>query len=350
MGESTSAAPGPDATLRDLAEQAGILFGSGSAKASESTADGRPPNYFTDPRYGQTLAAQFNSLSPENELKWEMVQPEAGVFDFAGPDRLVTFADEHDMELKGHGLVSSGFNPDYLVAITDRAQFRAAVARHFETVMQRYTGKMDRWDVVTEAFSVYGGTGLTHNVFHDVLGPDYIAELFQIAHAADPGAKLFLNENLVEYYPAKRQELHDLVSRLVANGVPIDGVALQMHATLAAPERGVLTDIVDEHRALGLEVSIAELDVHTLDPISQAQIYGDIVTEALAAGLTDISVWGFTDKHLYTWLPGAKPTMFDEEFTPKPAYFAVRDALQAFVNGESTSSSGSPSSASDPRS
>lgn len=319
------------ATIRELAEQAGILFGSGSVKASESTVDDRPANYFSDPRYGQVLSEQFNSLSPENEFKWNMVQPEEGVFDFEGLDRLVAFAEEHGMAAKAHSGISRSFNPDYLVDKTDPAEFRQAMVDHFTTIMHRYTGRMDRWDVVTEAFPTFGGTGLEHNLFYDRLGPGYVAEAFRIAHAADPTAKLFINENMVEFDPVKRQELYDLVSGMVADGVPIDGVALQMHETLQGPVPGVLTSIVNEYQALGLEVTIAELDVHTYDPIQQAQIYGDVVAEGLAAGITDISVWGFTDKHLYTWLPGAKPTMFDEEFNPKPAYFAVRDALQSFV-------------------
>jgi endo-1,4-beta-xylanase len=73
-------------------------------------------------------------------------------------------------------------------------------------------------------------------------------------------------------------------------------------------------------------------DAHTLDPVTQAQIYGDVVTEALNAGITEISVRGFTDKHLWTWLPGAKPCIFDENYNPKPVYFAVRDALRNFVS------------------
>ncbi|KQZ86105.1 endo-1,4-beta-glycosidase [Microbacterium sp. Root166] len=330
---ASAAEPDTDtgATIRELAQEAGILFGSGSVKASNSTTDDRPANYFTDPRYGQTLAEQFNSLSPENEFKWNMVQPEEGNFDFEGLDRLVAFAEENGMEAKAHAGISRSFNPDYLVAKTDPAEFRQAIVDHFTTTMQRYTGRMDRWDVVTEPFPTFGGTGLEHNLFYDRLGPGYVAEAFRIAHEADPTVKLFINENMVEFDPVKRQELYDLVEGLVTDGVPIDGVGLQMHETLQGPIPGVLTSIVNDYTALGLEVSITELDVHTYDPAQQAEIYADVVAEALAAGITDISVWGFTDKHLWTWLPGAKPTMFDEEFNPKPAYFAVRDALQSFV-------------------
>ena len=227
------------------------------------------------------------------------------------------------MEVKGHGLISRCCNPTYLTDITDPDEFRAAMVTHFNTIMDRYHGKMDRWDVVSEPLNTFGGAGLEHDTFYNMLGEGYIAEAFRIAHEADPTAKLFLNENLVEVFPVKRQELYDLVSALVADGVPIDGVALQMHENSPASRPVCSPRSSNEYTALGLEVTVAELDVHTLDPIQQAQIYGDVVAEALAAGVTDISVWGFTDAHLYTWLPGAKPTMFDEEFQPKPAYFAV---------------------------
>ncbi|WP_235544100.1 endo-1,4-beta-xylanase [Phycicoccus sp. Soil803] len=323
-------------SLRDEAEKAGLLIGSGSIKAMTTTSDGRPPNYLAEQEFRKVLAQQFNSLSPENDLKWQFIEPEEGVFDFKGIDRLVEFAKENHMQLKGHGLISSCCNPDYLTAKSDPVEFRAAMVEHFTKIMKRYKGKMDRYDVVTEALETFGG-GLQHNDFYNVLGPDYIAEAFRIAHTADPKAKLFINDNLVEFLPGKRQELYDLVSGLVADGVPIDGVALQMHETLQGPPPGVITEMVNSYHALGLEVSIAELDVHTYDPVSQAKIYGDVVAEALAAGITEISVWGFTDKHLYTWLPGAKPCLFDENYNPKPAYFAVLDALRNYVQNRQQS-------------
>ena len=325
-----SATTDDEPTLRELAEQANILIGSGAVKASDWTNDGREPNYLADPNFAEVLAEQFNSASPENDLKWVFVQPEEGVFDWEGLDRLVAFAEENDMVVKGHGLISNCCNPQYVVDITDPAEMRQALTDHFEAVMGRYDGKMDRWDVVAEPIETQG-TALNQNDFYRVLGPDYIAEAFRIARAADPDAKLFLNENLVEFLPAKREALYDLVSGLVADGVPIDGIALQMHETFVGPAPGVVTEIVNSYEELGLEVTIAELDVHTYDPVSQAKIYGDVVAEALAAGITDISTWGFTDRYLYTWLPGAKPLMYDENYNPKPAYFAVQDALQQYV-------------------
>ncbi|MFI9411264.1 endo-1,4-beta-xylanase [Nocardia gamkensis] len=307
--------------LREPAGEAKILIGSGATN----------PDYLDDPQFAQVLSEQFNSLSPENELKWSNVEPQQGAFDFTKLDRIVDFAGQRHMAVKGHGLISGAFNPPWLEQIKDPNELRAIIKTHFQTIMTRYAGKVDRWDVATEVFSTFGGTGLQQNYFYQVLGPDYLAEAFRIAHEAAPTAKLFLNESLVESYPAKRQELHDLISDLVAKKVPITGVGLEMHLTQVGPPSGVITDMVNSYRALGLEVAITEMDVH-LTPdansnVEQGKIYGSVITEALAAGIRDISFWGFTDKHAYTWVPGAKPLMFDEDYNPKPAFFATWAAL-----------------------
>lgn len=333
---TTGASADSDATLRELAAKEGILIGSGATN----------PTYLDEPKFGEVLAEQFNSLSPENELKWKFVQPTEGDFEFGGLDQLVDFAEDNDMVVKAHGLISQCCNPEYVTDVTDPDELRAVMKTHFNTIMDRYAGKMDRWDVMTEPFSTFGGTGLAPNHFYEVLGEDYIAEAFRIAHAADPEAKLFINEALVEFYPAKRQELYDLVAGMVADGVPIDGVGFEMHETQAGPEPGVITEMTKSYQKLGLEVAITELDVHTYDVDQQTQIYGDVMAEALAAGIRDISFWGFTDKHAYTWLPGAKPLMFDEEYNPKPAYYATRDALRNFVSASSAAGAGTLSNTS----
>ncbi len=308
-------------TLREEAGKKDILIGSGAIN----------PTYLDDPRFAAVLAEQFNSLSPENELKWSFIHPTEGNFTWETIDRLVDFATAHDMRVKGHGLISSCCNPDYLLNITDPTAFRAAMTAHFEAVMHRYEGRMDRWDVVTEALKTQGG-GLQANDFYNVLGPGYIEDAFRIARAAVPDAKLFINDNLVESLPGKRQDLYDLVSGLVANGVPIDGVALQMHITEVPPTPGVITDMVNSYKELGLEVAISEMDVHTLNATLQTDIYGAVISEALDAGITDITFWGFTDKHAYTWLPGAKPLLFDENYRAKAAFYATHTALTNFVS------------------
>ncbi|KAH1552264.1 hypothetical protein KXV92_003851 [Aspergillus fumigatus] len=265
--------------LRKEAASKGILIGSGAINQT----------YLDDPQFATILAEQFQSLSPENEMKWPFIHPTPWHYNWDTIDRLVGFAENNDMVVKGHGLISSCCNPDYLLNITNPKLFRAAMTN---------------------------GSGLQTNGFYNVLGPDYIGESFRIARTVCPGAKLFINENLVESRPGKRQELYDLVSGLVAKDIPIDGVALQMHIT----------------EALGLEVSIAEMDVHTLNTTLHTDIYSAVITEALDARITDISFWGFTDKYAYTWLEGAKPLMFDEYYNPKGAFYATHTALTSLDN------------------
>lgn len=308
--------------LRVEADKGDILIGSGAIN----------PNYLNDTRFAATLAEQFNSLSPENEMKWSFLHPTPDHYNWYTLDRLVDFADKHDIVVKGHGLISGCCNPEYLLDITDPTEFRAAMKTHFEAIMHRYEGKMDRWDVATEVLMTQGGGLDTENDFYKVLGPAFVQIAFEIAREAAPDAKLFLCENLVEALPGKRQELYDLVSDLLAAGAPIDGIALQMHITNVTPVPGVITEMVNSYSELGLEVTIAEMDVHTLNDTLQTKIYGAVVEEALDAGITDISFWGFTDKHAFTWLPGAKPLMFDENYQPKGSFYATHDALATFVN------------------
>ncbi|OJJ01777.1 hypothetical protein ASPVEDRAFT_41361 [Aspergillus versicolor CBS 583.65] len=308
--------------LKEEAAKKDILIGSGAIN----------PTYLNDSQFAAVLSEQFDSLSPENEMKWAFLNPTIGHYNWDTLDRLVDFAEANNMVVKGHGLISGCCNPDYVLNITDPTTLRATMTAHFNAIMHRYHGKMDRWDVVTEAIKTKGGGLDPKNDFYKVLGPGFVGEAFHIARAADPTAKLFINENLVEALPEKRQDLYELVSGLVADGVPIDGVALQMHVTEVAPIPGVLTDMVNSYRALGLETTIAELDVHTLNATLQADIYGAVMREALDAGITDISFWGFTDKHGYTWIPGAKPLMFDESYKPKGAFYTTHAALADFAN------------------
>jgi GH35 family endo-1,4-beta-xylanase len=317
LGHAQSCPPTGTTSLRYEAARKNITIGSGAIN----------PNYLNDTLFSQVLATQFKSLSPENELKWVQLNPSPGHYNWDPLDRLVTFADKNDMVVKGHGLISGCCNPDYLIDVTDPTQFLAAMESHFNATLHRYINKMDRWDVVTEALETMGG-GLNHNLFYKVLGPSYIADAFHLARAAAPQAKLFINENLVEMLPQKRQELLDLVTNLVAEGVPIDGVALQMHITEYPLVPGVITEMVNSYNNLGLEVSIAEMDVHTLNNTLETEIYSSVINEALHAGITDISFWGFTDKHLYTWIPGAKPLMFDERYNPKSEFYATHAALE----------------------
>lgn len=324
---ATTQAAGDDLPrLSEAARERGVLFGAGSVN----------PAFLDDPDFARILPQQFDSLSPENELKWSFVQPRRGEFNFTGLDRLVRFAKKHDMQVKGHGLFSACCDAPYAAKVTNPKRLLRLVREHVRGVMRHFRGKMDRWDVMTEALTTFGGQGLAPIHLRNVLGPNYVAKLFRIAHRADPSVRLFYNENLVEFYPAKRQEMYELITGMLDKGVPIDGIGLQSHNVMQGPPAGELAAIIDEYQALGLEVAITELDVHTYDTAQQSQIYHQVVTEALAAGVDEISLWGFTDKYGYALFPqpgtpppvGTQPNILDAEYQPKPAFYGTLHALR----------------------
>ncbi len=322
-------------TLRQLADRAGIRIG--------ATLE---PDQIDDPAYADTLAREFSSLTPENAMKWYAIQDQRGVFTFDGADAVVAFAEAHGMAVRGHNLVwaQDQFTPDWVQGITDPSELWAAVTGEVDAVMGRYRGRVHRYDVLNEPIASLG-TGPSASVFHRVLGPTWIADLFRYAHSVDPTAELWLNEFGSDFVPGKRAALVDLVAGLVRDGVPIDGVGIQTHRYgTAGPDPDSYETMLRELTDLGVEVAVTELDVAT-DPAvptafaDQARAYDRIVRACLAVrGCTEVTTWGLTDAS--TWLDSfaflphpARPLLFDDAYRPKPAYDAVRLALADRVLG-----------------
>ena len=319
-----------NASLREIATHSGLRIGAAiDAEALQQ-----------DPAYADAAATHFNSLTPEDAMKWTVVQPQPGEWDFSGADALVDFAEEHDMTVRGHTLVwgqdiGNGM-PDWARQISDPDELREALREYGTTLMTRYADSVERWDVVNEPLLIGEGE-LDPNPFFEVLGPEYIAEAFELAHEVDPDAELWLNEHSVEHLPAKADALVALVADLIEQGVPIDGVGLQTHQfSSSLPPAGAVEDVLGRLRALGVDVAITELDLpldDARDLEAQAAGYRQIVDECLAAGCAEISVWGVDDGR--TWLDeflGAgphEPLLLDTDYRPKPAYDAVRDAILA---------------------
>jgi endo-1,4-beta-xylanase len=321
-------APGADCTLREAADQAGILVGAAVIEGG----------FATDPVYAPTLAAEFSSVTHEHVFKWDAIHPSAAVYRFEAPDRLVDFAEANGMAVRGHTLlweqVLVDSTPAYVTAITDPATLRALVTDHIQTVVGRYRGRIDAWDVVNEPLAT-GGPAFHQNHFAQVLGPGYIAEAFHLAHAADPDATLFLNEVLIDDPGAKFDAFLALVRDLRRRGVPLHGVGLQGHFIPPVNPVG-LQQNMERLAALGVVVELTEVDViqrGVPDPAGlQAREYYGLAAACLAVpACRRITMWGFTDR--YTWLdafgPGTKPLPLDVDYGRKPAWFGLRDGILA---------------------
>ncbi|MGW3120544.1 endo-1,4-beta-xylanase [Streptomyces sp. NPDC001107] len=317
------AAHAADTPLRDLAAAKGKVIGT-AVTGSKLTGT-----------YGDLAGAQFNSLTPGNAMKWGSIEPARGSFDWTEADRIVAFAQAHNQQVRGHTLVWHNQNPSWLTnGSWTSAQLSSLLQNHLSTEVGRYKGKIAAWDVVNEPFNEDGTYRST--LWYNGLGADYIANALTWAHAADPAAKLYINDYNVEGVGAKSTALYNLVKDLKSRGVPIDGVGLQAHLILGQVPSSLQQNI-QRFADLGVDVSITELDVRMALPADstklaqQAADYKSVLNACVAVTrCAGVTVWGFADSD--SWVPSTFPgygaaTPYDEDYAPKPAYHAIAEAL-----------------------
>ena len=314
----------------------------------------------TDQRGVPIIKAQFNSISPENILKWESVHPRPGQYDFTGADRYVEFGESNKMYIIGHTLVWHSQTPRWVFQDENgkplsRDALLARLRDHILTVVGRYKGRVQGWDVVNEALDEDGT--LRDSPWHRIIGDDYIEKAFEFAHEADPQAKLHYNDYSLEN-KAKREGAIALIKKLQAKGIPVNCVGLQDHVKLDWPTPVQLDETISAFAKLGVKVMITELDVDVV-PKTQRNRTADVALNARAmdgadafanglpeakqqelakryaelfhvfvkhrADITRITFWGVTDGD--SWLNGPGrvnyPLLFDRSGRPKPAFQAV---------------------------
>jgi endo-1,4-beta-xylanase len=288
-----------------------------------------------DTPYATTVGAYFDSLTPENEMKMAFLQPERGRFEFRFADHLVAFAAAHGKAVRGHTLVYGDQLPAWvehpLVPWT-RAELLDVMRRHIETVMAHYRGRVRTWDVVNEPIGDQGG--YRPNIWYRVIGPDYVEQAFRFARAADPSARLYLNEAAAERPSAKATTLYAAAADFKRRGVPLDGIGFQNHTTAPGnPTRAELERSMRRYAALGLKTEITEMDVVTPPGPSRSRLRAQARAFAAAAAAcravrscARLTTWGVSDR--ITWKePGDLPLLFDTDFGAKPSYVAVARRL-----------------------
>jgi endo-1,4-beta-xylanase len=281
-----------------------------------------------DDAYRRLLVTRFTSITPENAMKWALVQPERGEFDFEDADTLVDFAHETGKRVRGHPLVWDEQLPEWVEEGDWTApELKKVMRDHIRKMVGRYRGRIDEWDVVNEPLARDGT--FEETVWFRTLGPGWVAYAFRVAHRADPKAKLFLNELDAEKAGRKSRALIALARHLKRRGVPIDGVGFQHHTTgKDAPSRARLRSLFRATNRLGLSAAITEMDVGSTRPRRQARVYGDAARVcARAPNCTGLTIWGVTDR--WSWLaPEARALPFDEDGQAKPAARALARPLR----------------------
>src|SRR5215510_3183233 len=219
-----------------------------------------------DTRGARIVSTHFNSITPENVLKWALVHPQPDKYDFAAPDRFVEFGEKRGMFIVGHTLVWHNQTPHWVFEDgkgnpADRETLLKRMRDHIFTVVGRYKGRIKGWDVVNEALNQDGT--MRQSPWFKIIGEDYLIQAFKFAHEADPSAELYYNDYDLEL-PAKRAGAVALLTKLKAAGIPIKAVGLQNHNLMDWPSVADEDATIAAFSALSLKIQITELDVDVL--------------------------------------------------------------------------------------
>jgi len=319
------------------------------------------PAGMDDAPYLAALDRHFSLVVPEYGMYMSQIQKTPDVWDFSDSDAVVAFAASRGSKLRGHALVwglpttranpFGGWTPTP-GWVHDKALSRddavAIMRRHIETVMARYSGRVSEWIVVNEALGSMpvDGMALSPTIWLDRIGPDYIKLAFLHARKTDPDAVLILNDYGADYFgqdgaSGRVDAYFDLVVRLLADGVPIDGVGFQFHLEVGrdTPSIDQISDNMARFQALGLSTHITELDARIRKPVTnakllaQARLYETVMRAAIVnRAASDVVLWGFTDR--YSWITAgetfpdhAAGVIMDDRMQPRASFHALQKVL-----------------------
>ncbi|KAJ3052815.1 hypothetical protein HK097_005611 [Rhizophlyctis rosea] len=312
------------ATLKSLAAAKGKYIGAAADNGE-----------LIDPRFQQIIGEQFHSTTPGNGMKWDAIEPRQGTFNFAKGDEILAFAQSKGMTVRGHTLVWHSQLPGWVAnGNWTRETLTAVIENHINTVVNHYKGTLFHWDVVNEIFNEDGTWRDT--VFYRVLGEDFVSLAFRTARAADPNAKLYINDYNIDGSGPKSTAMFNLVQKLRAEGVPIDGIGSQAHLIVGSIPSSFESNL-QNFASLGVDVALTELDIRTSTPISEAKSQQQLLDYKTTVGAcvntpscVGVTIWGFTDR--YSWIPSTFPgegdaLPWDKNYNRKAAHDGIVLAL-----------------------
>jgi endo-1,4-beta-xylanase len=302
----------------------------------------------SDLPYRNAVIANCQMVVPESELKWLELRPTPNEYRFEKADAIVDFARQNAIEVRGHTLAWYGALPSWTEAIATRAEAERELTDHIETVVSRYRGAIPSWDVINEPLVDWpeNASSLRPSIWAKRIGPDYLKVALEATAAADPDARLVLNEYDIEFtgprFAARRKALIQLLRSLRDRGVPLHAIGLQAHLFADRTiDRDGLQTFLAEVKSLKLDVWVTELDVIDYELPSKigerdtmvagvASQFLDAVCEVVRPRA--ILTWGLSDR--YTWVPiyfkrrdgmPNRPLPFDAELKPKPLFDVIEE-------------------------
>ncbi len=309
-----------------------------------------------DPQATSLIAQQFNTATPENIMKAQIIHPKWDVYNFEPADKLITYCKNLNLEVNAHALIWHSQLPNFVRQIKDADSVKTFFENHITTVAKRYDGKVKTWDVVNEALNEDGT--MRRSVFLNKLGENFVTEAFRLAQLASPKSELYYNDYNNEQ-PAKRAGCIALIKKIQAAGVKIDGVGIQGHWHLGKIPLKQIEESIVQYAALGIKVAFTELDIEVLKRDFQGadvnqRMQNSPSLNPYANGLPDslqtqlamdyealfnlflkhkdkisrVTFWGVHDGQ--SWLNGWPvrgrtnyPLLFDRNYQPKPAFYSV---------------------------
>ncbi|MFS1512083.1 glycoside hydrolase family 9 protein [Chengkuizengella sp. SCS-71B] len=309
--------------------------------------------YQTQGLHSELLQKHFKTITAENVMKPNSMQPTEGNFNFTEADILIDYAKENEMLVRGHTLIWHNQTADWFFKDAEGNDMEPTpenkqlllerLETHVRTVVEHFKGDVFAWDVVNEVIDPGQPNGLRNSKWYQITGTDYIKRAFEVAHETDPNAKLYINDYSTTN-PTKRQYLYELVTELINEGVPIDGVGHQLHVNIEYPSPSLIEDTIVLFSSLGMDNQITELDMSIYNNntdqyevvpeeviINQGYRYKEIfdVFKKHSDDISSVTTWGLADDH--TWLstfPITRinlPLLFDKQLQSKPAYWGIVD-------------------------
>lgn len=333
------------------------------------------PEMLRDEKAAALVAAHFNSLTCENQMKANFVMDRSASkrsgdntrvkLNFTKAAPVLNFAREHGMRVRAHTLVWHSQTPRWFF-VENWADRKDAPLVDRDTMIQRmenyihdemdyintnYPGLVYAWDVVNEAIEPGNGhpDGLRteNNLWYQTIGDDWVELAFTFARKyAAEGQKLFYNDYGC-YSSMKVAPLRSLLKKLRDLGV-LDGLGMQSHIGIDSPTLMEYENALSMYARLGITIHVTELDVGTGDNTALGQmrlanryrgLFALLERLKTKAGydIESVTFWGLTDN--YSWLNSAAekkyPLLFDQDYRCKPAFFgALQDSSIPMTSGE----------------
>ncbi|MEG1024779.1 MAG: endo-1,4-beta-xylanase [Flavobacterium sp.] len=214
-----------------------------------------------DKKVDSLITKEFNAITAENIMKSMYTHPQKDKYDFTLSDKFVAYGEKNKMFIHGHTLIWHSQLAPWMEKIADSTEMKAFMKDHITTIVSKYKGRINSWDVVNEALNEDGT--LRASVFLKTLGEKYLVDAFKLAEKADPKAELYYNDYNIEE-PAKRAGAIALIKEIKAAGGKVDGVGIQGHWRLQSPSLEEIEKSILEYSALGIKVAFTELDITVL--------------------------------------------------------------------------------------